>query len=50
MTAEEAVAFQSDPLFETSILMRKWDELAKETNMPLIEIEMLKAMALAVLK
>src|ERR1700754_2839498 len=31
MSAEEAHAFETDPLFETSIRMRKWDELAKET-------------------
>jgi 2-amino-1-hydroxyethylphosphonate dioxygenase (glycine-forming) len=49
MTAKEADEFQSDPLFETSILMRKWDELAKETNLPVIEMEILKKKALGIL-
>ncbi len=42
MTTEEASAFEKDPLFETSIRMRKWDELAKETNVPILDLEMLK--------
>ncbi len=50
MTAAEADAFQSDPLFETSILMRKWDELAKETDQPVIDMQFLKQKALQVLR
>lgn len=45
MTASEAEDFEKDPLFETSILMRKWYELAKETNIPLLDIEELKMRA-----
>ena len=49
MNAYEADAFQQDPLFETSILMRKWDELAKETNLPLIPLDQLKMKAQKIL-
>ncbi len=42
MTSEEAIAFENDPLLELSILLRKWDEEAKNTNVPLIDMEMLK--------
>lgn len=42
MTEKEAIAFEQDPLFEMSILMRKWDELAKETNLPIVPINELK--------
>lgn len=49
MTMKEAYAFERDPLFETSILIRKWDELAKETNVPLINMEQIKARAKKVL-
>ncbi len=49
MNASEAEAFQQDPLFETSILMRKWDELAKEANLPLIPIDQLKMKAQKIL-
>lgn len=49
MTAEEAYKFEQDPLFETSIAMRQWDELAKEVNMPLLDLEILKKKAALVL-
>lgn len=49
MTAEEARRFESDPLFETSILMRKWDELAKEMNVAVIDLSKVKKMAQQVL-
>ncbi len=49
MTAEEAHRFESDPLFETSILMRKWDELAKEMNVAVIDLSKVKKMAQQVL-
>ncbi len=49
MTESEAHAFEHDSLFETSILMRKWDELAKETNLPLIPLEQLKMKAQKIL-
>jgi putative nucleotidyltransferase with HDIG domain len=45
MRSEEATRFENDPLFETSILMRKWDELAKETSIPVIDLSALKTRA-----
>jgi len=49
MNTEEATDFESDPLFETSIRMRRWDELAKEINIPLLNTHELKTRALLVL-
>jgi phosphonate degradation associated HDIG domain protein len=49
MSAIEAHAFETDPLFETSIRMRKWDELAKEMQVPVIDLAALRKMALNVL-
>ena len=49
MTVAEAEFFESSPLFETSIRMRKWDELAKEINVPVIDLEELKNVAMRVL-
>lgn len=49
MTAQEAISFEKDPLFETSIQMRKWDEKAKETNIPIIDMAILKEKAKRVL-
>lgn len=46
MSENEAVAFEKDPLFDTSIKMRYWDEQAKELNTPLIDLEKIKARAL----
>ncbi|MBI3221145.1 MAG: HD domain-containing protein [Bacteroidetes bacterium] len=45
MSEKEAERFEQDPLFEASIQLRKWDELAKEINTPLIDLEMIKAKA-----
>lgn len=45
MTVAEAYAFESDPLFEISILMRKWDEMAKETDVPVIDLEEIRTRA-----
>lgn len=45
MVESEALLFEANPLFETSILMRKWDEQAKETNFPVIPFEQLKVKA-----
>ncbi|MEI9917729.1 MAG: phosphonate degradation HD-domain oxygenase [Bacteroidota bacterium] len=50
MSDTEGKAFEADPLFETSILMRKWDELAKEMNVPVIDLEVIKKKAFSVLK
>lgn len=49
MNAEEAHSFETDPLFETSIRMRKWDELAKEIQVPVIDLGVLKEKAHKVL-
>jgi 2-amino-1-hydroxyethylphosphonate dioxygenase (glycine-forming) len=49
MSKEEADSFESDSLFETSILMRKWDELAKETDVPVIDLNEMKMRAKKVL-
>ncbi len=49
MSEQEASAFEHDPLFEISIRMRKWDEMAKETNIPILPINTLKEKAIYVL-
>jgi 2-amino-1-hydroxyethylphosphonate dioxygenase (glycine-forming) len=49
MTAGEADEFERDVLFEVSIRMRKWDELAKEINVALLDLEELKSRACKVL-
>ncbi|MFN7495238.1 MAG: phosphohydrolase, partial [Cyclobacteriaceae bacterium] len=49
MTAEEADVFEQDSLFEASIQLRKWDELAKEIETPLIDLEIIKAKATSAL-
>ncbi|MEI9955494.1 MAG: hypothetical protein WDM90_04095 [Ferruginibacter sp.] len=35
MTPEEAIAFEEDNLFDLYVLMRKWDDQAKQINQPL---------------
>jgi 2-amino-1-hydroxyethylphosphonate dioxygenase (glycine-forming) len=42
MEKQEAQAFESDRIFDTSILMRKWDELAKEQHVPVIDLNDMK--------
>ena len=49
MTQEEAKEFEQDPLFDISIRMRRWDEEAKEMNIPLIDMEKLKSKVKAAL-
>ena len=49
MEKGEADSFEADSLFETSIQMRKWDELAKETDVPIIDMDDLKDRARNVL-
>jgi phosphonate degradation associated HDIG domain protein len=49
MEKEEADLFEADELFETSILMRKWDELAKEVDVPIIDLNEMKERARNVL-
>jgi phosphonate degradation associated HDIG domain protein len=50
MISEEASMFEKDPLFKTSIRMRQWDELAKEMNVPIIDLEDLKKRARRILR
>lgn len=49
MDKTEAEIFEKDVLFETCIRMRKWDELAKETNVALLNLEEIKSKARLVL-
>ncbi|MBX2898502.1 MAG: HDIG domain-containing protein [Cyclobacteriaceae bacterium] len=49
MTAEEIEAFEKDPLFKPSLLLRRWDEAAKEIQVPITDLEKLKAMCIKVL-
>jgi len=46
MTAEEAHAFETDPMFADYIKMREWDDKAKITNKPLPDMSKYKQMAL----
>lgn len=47
MTETEAAEFEKDPRFETIIRMRHWDELAKEVEVPLPDMQRYKNMAIA---
>jgi predicted HD phosphohydrolase len=49
MSQAEAKSFEEDPLFETSILMRKWDERAKEMSVPVIDLGFLREKAIKIL-
>ena len=49
MTSNEADNFGNDALFETSIRMWRWDELAKETEVALIDLQALNERARSVL-
>jgi predicted HD phosphohydrolase len=49
MTVEEAEIFEKDPLCAVSLRMRQWDELAKEMNVPLLDLDILKRKALGLL-
>lgn len=42
MEIEEARAFEADPLFELYIRMRRWDEAAKETGIPVDGLDRLR--------
>jgi 2-amino-1-hydroxyethylphosphonate dioxygenase (glycine-forming) len=50
MEDHEALLFEKDPLFDISIFMRKWDELAKEMNTPVIDLQILKDKARKILQ
>jgi len=45
MNAEEADAFETDPMFDLFIKMRTWDDLAKITNNALPDLNKYKQMA-----
>jgi len=45
MSAAEADAFEADPLCALSLRMRRWDELAKEVAVPLVDLSVLKRKA-----
>ena len=45
MTAEEARAFERDPLFQVSLRLRHWDEQAKDMHVPVLDLKVLKAKA-----
>ncbi len=49
MSAEEAHAFEQDPLCAVSLRLRHWDEQAKAMHVPLLDLEVLKAKARQVL-
>jgi phosphonate degradation associated HDIG domain protein len=49
MTEAEANAFESNPLFEYSIKLRKWDEKAKRIHIRIIDLSLMKSMAEKVL-
>lgn len=49
MNAQQAADFEHDDLFEISIRMRRWDEMAKEEHLPLIDLEMLRNKAISLL-
>lgn len=49
MSAEEAKAFEQDPLCAISLRMRQWDELAKEMSVPVMDLAILKRKAEALL-
>ncbi|MCH6201396.1 HD domain-containing protein [Aquiflexum sp. LQ15W] len=49
MTSVEAENFEKDPLFDLSLKMRTWDELAKEEQIPVPDLEYLKELALKVI-
>jgi predicted HD phosphohydrolase len=50
MSEAEADAFERDPLCKVSLRMRQWDELAKETGVPVIDLQVLKDKATSLLR
>ncbi|MGI4738662.1 MAG: phosphonate degradation HD-domain oxygenase [Janthinobacterium lividum] len=46
MSAAEALAFEQDPDADLILQLRRWDEQAKETNLPVGRLDHLKALAL----
>ena len=49
MTADEARAFEQDPLCAVSLRLRHWDEQAKEMHVPVLDLQLLKRKATALL-
>lgn len=49
MSEREALEFENDPLFHDSLLLRKWDELAKETEVPVNNLLAMKELAVKIL-
>ncbi|MGG2022779.1 phosphonate degradation HD-domain oxygenase [Pseudomonas sp. S8] len=49
MTEAEADAFERDPLCAVSLRMRQWDELAKEMDIPVIDLQVFKEKAVRLL-
>lgn len=49
MTTAEAEVFARDSLCAVSLRMRQWDEMAKELNVPVIDLSLLKEKAARVL-
>ena len=49
MNAAEAERFERNPLFDTMILLRKWDEQAKEIKKSIIDLQLMKIKAKGVL-
>lgn len=45
MSEDEASKFEKDPLFKTIIRMRHWDEMAKEVDVPLPDMQRYRKMA-----
>jgi phosphonate degradation associated HDIG domain protein len=49
MNKNEAIQFENDPLFESMIQMRRWDEMAKEENATVMDLNDLKQRAISLL-
>ena len=49
MQPDEAHAFENDPLFYLSIRMRQWDELAKDTDVPVLDLSEIRQRGINVL-
>ncbi|WDG56499.1 phosphonate degradation HD-domain oxygenase [Pseudomonas chlororaphis] len=49
MSAEEARAFEQDPLCAVSLRLRHWDEQAKELRVPVMDLQVLKDKAVRLL-
>ena len=45
MPAAEAATFESDPLYSLYIKVRTWDELAKQKNQPVPDLDIYRSMA-----